>query len=260
MSKSTKSVSRSELSTEKPKRVTTKKVVEETAPQVAPVPPQPKKSVVKSSSSTKSSSSSTKSSSTKSAAPPKEKKERKEKTAVPAEEEAGNVDADGVKKRREVSGETVSAEFEALLELLRENIELSRSAGGKRAGNVKLLRQLGKRLKVLRADCMRITKQRRTNRKNNGSSGFMKPVKVSDEMAKFAGWDPAQLRSRVDATKYICKYIKENSLQDPSDKRRINPDGKLTKLLGYTPSPDSPLFYYTIQQKIQKHFTNPDSK
>ena len=260
MSKSTKSVSRTESSTDKPKRATApKKVVEEEAPVSTP---QPKKSVVKSSS-TKSTTA--KSSSTKSTTP-REKKERKEKTPTtppvsnPPDVDVDVQEGDVTKKRREVSGETVSAEFDALLELLRENVELSRSAGGKRAGNVKLLRQLGKRLKVLRADCMRITKQRRTNRKNNGSSGFMKPVKVSDEMAKFAGWDPAQLRSRVDATKYICKYIKDNSLQDPNDKRRINPDGKLTKLLGYTPSSDSPLFYYTIQQKIQKHFTNPDSK
>jgi chromatin remodeling complex protein RSC6 len=86
----------------------------------------------------------------------------------------------------------------------------------------------------------------------------MKPVKVSDEMAKFAGWDPAQLKSRIEATKYICQYIKDNNLQNPDDKRKINPDSRLSKLLGYTPSSENPLYYYTIQQKIQKHFKNPD--
>jgi chromatin remodeling complex protein RSC6 len=252
-------------SNDKPKKTTTtkksEKIVEEAVDvPVAPVPAA-KKSVAKTPAKTAADG---KSSSTKSSG--KEKKERKEKTVVPPPTEDSKKEEEAVvagevvsKKRREVSHESVSSEFEGLLELLRENIEQSRSAAGKKTSNVKLLRQLGKRLKVLRADCMRISKQRRTNRKNNTSSGFMKPVKVSDEMAKFAGWDANQLKSRIEATKYICQYIKDNNLQDPADKRRINPDGKLTKLLGYTPTPESPLFYYTIQQKIQKHFKNPDA-
>lgn len=269
MSKSTKSVSRSVTveSNDKPKKTVTKKsekILEQ--PVDVPVAPAPVPAAKKSAAKTTAAKTpaAAKSSSTKSSSG-KEKKERKEKTVAPApptedskEEEvvvAGEVVS---KKRREVSHESVSSEFEGLLELLRENIEQSRSAG-KKTSNVKLLRQLGKRLKVLRADCMRISKQRRTNRKNNTSSGFMKPVKVSDEMAKFAGWDANQLKSRIEATKYICQYIKDNNLQDPADKRRINPDGKLTKLLGYSPTPESPLFYYTIQQKIQKHFKNPDA-
>ena len=162
------------------------------------------------------------------------------------------------KKRREVTHETVSAEFDAILEMIRESIEQSRSAGSKKPGNIKLLRQLGKRVKVLRADCLRISKQRKNKRKFNPFAGFLKPVNISDEMAKFAGWDPVQLKSRNDATRYICDYIKNNDLQDPTDRRRIKPDNKLSKLLDYTPSQDKPLYYYNIQQKMQRHFKTPE--
>ena len=46
---------------------------------------------------------------------------------------------------------------------------------------------------------------------------------------------------------------KENSLQYPKDKRIILPDNKLKTLLNV--SDDDKLTYYTLQKKIQPHFT-----
>jgi chromatin remodeling complex protein RSC6 len=68
-------------------------------------------------------------------------------------------------------------------------------------------------------------------RNENSVSGFKKPVRVSKEMAKFAGWAPGELKSRVDATNAICTYIKAQGLQYPEDKRFILLDKKLAKLL-----------------------------
>jgi chromatin remodeling complex protein RSC6 len=192
-------------------------------------------------------------------ATPEPKTTPKEEKEEVVEEDDHTEEEKESKKRREVTYSTVESEFDSLMDLLREQIETSRSTTDKKKScNVKLLRQLGKRLKVLKADCLKISKQRRTNRQKNTSSGFMKPVQVSTDMAKFAGWDPVQLRSRIDATKYICQYIRDNNLQNPSDRRQINPDDKLTKLLGYDTKKDKPLTYYSIQQKIQQHFKNPD--
>jgi chromatin remodeling complex protein RSC6 len=193
-------------------------------------------------------------------AKPAKASKKAEVKEVEPEEEEHEEEAAAPKRRREVNATSVEAEFDALLEMLKENIESSRSAGDKkRLGNVKLLRQLGKRLKVLKCDCMRLSKTRRQKRgQHNNSSGFMKPVRVSDAMAKFASWDPSQLRSRIDATKFICQYIKEHNLQNHADRRQINPDKKLVDLLGHDPAKEStPLTYYSIQQKIQKHFSNP---
>ena len=84
----------------------------------------------------------------------------------------------------------------------------------------------------------------------------MKPVKISKEMTDFTGWAPDELKSRVDVTKYICGYIREKDLQNPKDRRQIQPDTKLQALLHLSKKDlkDEPLTYYTLQKKIQGHF------
>lgn len=185
----------------------------------------------------------------KTAAPPPE-------TVVPSVPETESTEQKTKKKRREVNVQSVETEFDSVLDVLRETVDASRT-DKKKVNVAKVLRQLSKRLKVLKVDCLRISKHRRTNRPKNTSSGFMKPVKVSGDLAKFANWDPTQLRSRIDATTYICQYIKQNNLQDPNDRRRVVPDDKLSKLLDYDPKKEvKPLTYCYIQNKIQKHFNS----
>lgn len=161
------------------------------------------------------------------------------------------------KKRRVQTKETVTAEFDELVAVVQEEIKRLRQSSGKQKG-VKFLRSLNKRIKTLRGHSVRVMKQKhKTNRKNNTNSGFLKPVQISKEMAKFTGWDPSVPRSRVDVTKYICNYIRENNLQNPDDRRQILVDKKLSKLLGYdSKSEDKPLTYYRIQTYMKKHFSN----
>ena len=86
----------------------------------------------------------------------------------------------------------------------------------------------------------------------------MKPVSLSKEMCKFTGWEKDCPKSRVDVTKFICKYIREKELQNPSDRRIILPDDKLKKLLSIDGSESDPLTYYSLQKKIQHHFNKDD--
>jgi chromatin remodeling complex protein RSC6 len=161
------------------------------------------------------------------------------------------------RKRVQPTRETVLEGFDALVAVVDDEITKRREAATKSNG-VKFLRTVNKKVKALRSQAARVMKQRqRTNRKNNNNSGFLKPVKISREMAKFTGWDPKELRSRVDVTKYICKYIKDNDLQNPADRRqiRVQADSKLRKLLGYDASKDDkPLTYYRLQTYMKKHF------
>jgi upstream activation factor subunit UAF30 len=163
-----------------------------------------------------------------------------------------------IKKRLVPTKETVATEFTDLVGVIEEEIVRLRESPGKAKG-VKFLRSLGKKVKILRGHAVRVMKQKqKTNRKNNTNSGFLKPVIISKDMAKFTGWDPDELRSRVDVTKYICKYIRENDLQNPDDRRQILADQKLAKLLEYSADNDEkPLTYYRIQTYMKKHFTNP---
>ena len=106
-------------------------------------------------------------------------------------------------------------------------------------------------------------KQRNTTNKkvsNNSNSGFLKPVQISKEMAKFTGWDASQLKSRVDVTKFLCNYIKENDLQNPKDRRQILADSKLSKLLKYDSKKETnPLTYFRIQSCLKEHFIKPQA-
>jgi chromatin remodeling complex protein RSC6 len=167
------------------------------------------------------------------------------------------------KQRRVPTRETVETEFDALVDAIRTEIESIRSSTDKKKGTgVKFLRQVGKRLKLLKSDTLRVSKQRqRSNRQKNTTSGFMKQVPISKEMAKFANWEPSQLRSRVEVTKFICDYVKQHNLQNPQDRRQILPDDKLSKLLNFdAKKSDKPLTYYYLQRVIQPHFNATASK
>jgi chromatin remodeling complex protein RSC6 len=123
----------------------------------------------------------------------------------------------------------------------------------------KFLRTLKRHVKSLRVKTVRVMnkKHKTTRREGKNVSGFQKPVKISKELAKFASWSEDELHSRVEVTKYICDYIAEHKLQNPSDRRKINPDIKLQKLLNFNPkTSETPLCYYNIQTHLKKqnHF------
>jgi upstream activation factor subunit UAF30 len=198
---------------------------------------------------------------------PKQRKQKKSsvetetpKTEQPQEtvsDESEQKESD--KRRREVTRESLEQDFDDLLKLLNDETENLRSSDSKhRSVGVKFLRQVVKRVKTLKSDTQRVSKQRtRSSRPANTSSGFMKPVKISKDMAKFTGWNPDELKSRVSITKALCQYIKDNNLQNPEDRRQIVPDSKLAKLLDYDQKKDGkPLTYYYLQQKIQPHFSS----
>jgi upstream activation factor subunit UAF30 len=156
--------------------------------------------------------------------------------------------------RRVVTRESVDTDFDSLVsQLLADSDALKET--GKDSKTVRLLRQIAKRVRQLKTDSARVSKQKtRTTRPSNTSSGFMKAVKISKEMAKFTNWNHEELYTRVAVTKELCQYIKENDLQNPEDRRQILPDEKLAKLLAYDGKKDKPLTYYYLQQKIQPHF------
>ena len=228
----------------------------------------PKSSSKKTKSSSKSKSSKSKD---KSRSKDKSSKSRKEKVAkTPVEEVVEEVveettptatsDAPKVtKKRRVVDRESVFTSFDALQKQVEDEIDAVRSASDKsRVSGVRFLRSLNKSLKQLKKDTARAMKQKRKNpnRAKNTSSGFMKPVAISGEMSKFTGWGAEELKSRVDVTKYICGYIRDNNLQNPDDRRQIVPDKKLQALLKLDKKSlkEEPLTYYSLQKKIQPHF------
>jgi len=201
----------------------------------------------------------------------KSKKDKKENVVPPVKEDVleqevadtvGEVDVGGGKRqRRVVTKESVLDDFNALLKDVEVEVEALRTADAKtrKSKGVKFMRSIAKRVKCLRNDAGRVMRTRKqSTRPKNTSSGFMKPVQISPEMAKFTGWEPDVPRSRVDVTKYLCQYIRENNLQNPDDRRIIRPDNQLKNLLNLqgADADKNPLTYYSLQKSIQHHFTN----
>lgn len=63
----------------------------------------------------------------------------------------------------------------------------------------------------------------------NPNSAFMKPMKISDELAAVVGKGPMP---RSEVVKGLWVYIKKNGLQDAQNKRNINADDNLKKVFG----------------------------
>ena len=160
--------------------------------------------------------------------------------------------------RKVVNQESLKTDVEQLKQQVEAEIQRLRT--DQKNKGVKFLKAVNKSLKCLAGDLNRVLKSKtKTVRNKNTSSGFMKPVKISSEMALFTQWDPSQLYSRVDVTKFLCNYIKTNELQNPEDRRKIICDEKLASLLKIDMDNQTPLTYPGLQQYIQQHFITDSS-
>lgn len=76
-------------------------------------------------------------------------------------------------------------------------------------------------------------KQRRLQNKERAKETcpFFKPVRVSLSMCVFANWRNDNLHSRIDVTKTIFSYIKNNNLKNPLNNKQFIVDQKLSELL-----------------------------
>jgi chromatin remodeling complex protein RSC6 len=93
-------------------------------------------------------------------------------------------------------------------------------------------------------------KKRKTG--NRAPSGFVKPTKISVELAKFLGKPKGTEMARTQVTREINGYIRAHSLQDPQNGRRILADTKLKKLLKLTDADE--LTYFNLQRYMSPHF------
>jgi chromatin remodeling complex protein RSC6 len=95
-------------------------------------------------------------------------------------------------------------------------------------------------------------KKSRKSSGNRQPSGFIKPTRISDELAIFLGKPLGTEMARTAVSREINNYIRTNALQDKENGRKIIPDAKLTTLLKV--SKDDALTYFNLQRFMKHHF------
>lgn len=83
-------------------------------------------------------------------------------------------------------------------------------------------------------------------------SGFAKPTYLSNEMCDFLGEKYDIELPRTEVTKRILSYVKENELQNKTERRFIDLDDSLEKLL--KPEQDFRTSYFNIQKLLKVHY------
>jgi chromatin remodeling complex protein RSC6 len=87
---------------------------------------------------------------------------------------------------------------------------------------------------------------------NRQPSGFVKPTRISDELAKFLGKSTGTEMARTEVSKEINTYIRTHNLQNKENGRIIEADAKLSALLKL--KKDDELSYFNLQRYMKSHF------
>ena len=88
-----------------------------------------------------------------------------------------------------------------------------------------------------------------------------KPVPITDELCDFLGLTKGEMYSRQVITKSINKYVKDNELQNPENRRYILLESEAgLKLKALLRDPDQPLTFFNIQRYLKPHYPKSESE
>jgi chromatin remodeling complex protein RSC6 len=94
--------------------------------------------------------------------------------------------------------------------------------------------------------------KKKTEVKIQPPSGFDAPVTLSDEMCMFMNKPSGSLCSRIEVSDYMITYISLHKLQDMTNRKKINPDETLRKLLKLKAA-DEEVTYFNLQKYLNQH-------
>ena len=181
---------------------------------------------------------------------PKAKKESKPKApkaeAVSAPVVAGPVDTPAVETPAEGDAADLAAQSTEFLAKLNQ-------LGALFASLKTEFRSLEKKWSREIKTAQKTNAKRKRKSGNRQPSGFVKPTKISDELAKFLEKPVGTEMARTDVTREINTYIRAHKLQDKDNGRKINPDAKLAALLKLKKTDE--LTYFNLQRYMSPHFS-----
>ena len=148
-----------------------------------------------------------------------------------------------VEQTTEGDSQTVDT-VESMLKLLSEDAVALKTG-------VSTLQQRIKQIeKLIKQDKRKKTQEPKLSKKK--LSGFALPMTISDDLCKFMKEPVGTKVARTEVTRYLVKYVKENKLEDEKNRRIINPNEDLNRLL--SSKPDDEITYFNLQTYINHHF------
>tara|TARA_B100000287_G_scaffold118083_1_gene110006 strand:+ start:1234 stop:1848 length:615 start_codon:yes stop_codon:yes gene_type:complete len=123
-------------------------------------------------------------------------------------------------------------------------------------------RLLSARAKALQKDISKGKNMRKKRVVNEGEeapkrlSALQKPVEISNELCEFLGFEKNTTHARQEVTTCLNKYIKDNDLQNPENRRYILLSGsaKADALRVLLREPDQPVTFFNIQRYLKVHY------
>jgi upstream activation factor subunit UAF30 len=179
----------------------------------------------------------------------KTKKPRATKAASPAAEPAP-VAVAPVAEVAETHAEEATSDFAAKSsEFMTKLNQLSSVIATLKTEYRTLEKQMTKELKA----AQKTSSKKKRKSGNRAPSGFVKPARISNELATFLGKASGTEMARTDVTREINQYIRSHNLQDKDNGRKIIPDAKLKSLLKLKDTDE--LTYFNLQRYMSPHFT-----
>ena len=192
-----------------------------------------------------------------SASVPTEKKVKKVKApkeAVPAPVETAPVVAEPVSVPAEQTVEVENSIAEKALEFTAKLQQLGNMLVSLKSEFKNIEKMYARELKA----SQKLNTKRKRKSGNRAPSGFVKPTRISDELAKFLDKPIGSEMARTDVTKDINAYIRTHKLQDATNGRKIIPDKKLATLLKIKQNEE--LTYFNLQKFMSIHFAKAGAK
>jgi chromatin remodeling complex protein RSC6 len=130
--------------------------------------------------------------------------------------------------------------------------EIAREAAAAAKDAAKKLKEAGKKKKVKKNVEDMTPEEKAAYEARRANNAFLKPRPLTPELCAFLGIAAGSQRSQTEVTKQVSAYVKSHGCFDPANKRRIIPDGALSKLLKVTDK--DAVTYLNLQSFLKAHF------
>jgi chromatin remodeling complex protein RSC6 len=130
--------------------------------------------------------------------------------------------------------------------------EIAREAAVAAKDAAKKLKEAGKKKKVKKNVEDMTPEEKVIYEARRANNAFLKPRPLTPELCAFLTIPAGSQRSQTEVTKQVSAYVKAHGCFDPANKRRIIPDGALSKLLKVTDK--DAVTYLNLQSFLKAHF------